>query len=189
MARGRKAGPAIKCITSRDNELMKGIARTGVTSHYDARQTIGLSEKRLSNLEKEGYVQSKSVVIKGKNTIKVYYLNDKGKTYVKANSSIDKCYRSNERQIEHDLKLSSIYYSIEREERGTWKNENELIDTYKTEHPGKELNTMVDATYTSSGGIRVGVEVTTSNYTTEQIEKKYEIASEIGCKEVLKIEA
>jgi len=50
MARGRKAGPAIKCITGRDFELMQGIARTRVTSNFDVRQIIGLSEKRLKNM-------------------------------------------------------------------------------------------------------------------------------------------
>jgi len=38
-------------------------------------------------------------------------------------------------------------------------------------------------------GISVGVEVTTKNYTKEQIQEKYNIASEIGCGEMLKIEA
>ncbi|MCB2309245.1 hypothetical protein LGL08_22230 [Clostridium estertheticum] len=188
MARGRKAGPSIKCITGRDFELMKGIAKTGVTSNFDARQVIGLSEKRLKNLEKECYIHSKGVVINGTSTIKVYSLDDKGKSYVKNNSDIDNFYRSNERQIQHDLKLSSIYYSLEREQRKSWLNENDLIKQYKLNHPNKKLNTMVDATFFNNG-ISIGVEVTTKNYTKEQIQEKYNIANEIGCGEVLKIEA
>ncbi|MCB2295898.1 hypothetical protein LGK95_20770 [Clostridium algoriphilum] len=188
MARGRKAGPAIKCITGRDFELMQGIARTGVTSNFDARQIIGLSEKRLKNLEKESYIYSKGVVINGTSTIKVYHLDEKGKSYIKINSTIDNFYRSNERQIEHDLKLSGIYYSLEREQRKTWLNENDLIKQYKLNNPNKELNTMVDATFFSNG-VTVGVEVTTKNYTKEQIQEKYNIANEIGCGEMLKIEA
>jgi hypothetical protein len=190
MARGRKAGPAVKCITSRDFELMKGIARTGLTSYYDARKTIGLSDKRLNNLQKEGYINYKSVVMdKGQNTIKVYYLEERGKKYVKMNSGIDKFYRSNERQIEHDLKLSGIYYTLEREERETWTNENDLIENYKTNNPNAELKTMIDATYTTATGELIAVEVVTKNYTKEQIQEKYKIANQIGCKEVLKIEA
>jgi DNA-binding PadR family transcriptional regulator len=188
MARGRKVGSLIKCITVRDFELMQGIAKTGVTSKYDATKIIGLSEKRLKNLEKEGYIQSKSIVARGTSAINTYYLNDKGKAYVKLNTNINRCYRSNERQIEHDLKLSSIYYSLEREQRKTWTNENDLIEKYKLDNPHKELNTMVDATF-SSNGITVAVEVTTRNYTKEQIQEKYNIANEIGCKEVIKIEA
>ncbi len=188
MARGRKSGPSIKCITGRDLELMKGIARTGVTSNFDARKIIGLSEKRLKNLEKECYIYSKGIVIHGTNIIKVYYLDEKGKSHVKINSDIDNFYRSNERQIDHDLKLSSIYYSLEREQRKTWLNENDLIKQYKLDNPTKNLNTMIDATF-SSNGISVGVEVTTKNYTKEQIQEKYNIASEIGCGEMLKIEA
>ena len=114
MARGRKAGPAIKCITGRDFELMQGIAKTGVTSNFDAREIIGLSEKRLKNLEKESYIYSKGIVINGTSTINVYHLGEKGKAYIKINSVVDNFYRSNERQIEHDLKLSSIYYSLEQ---------------------------------------------------------------------------
>ena len=47
---------------------------------------------------------------------------------------------------------------------------------------------MVDATFFSNG-ITVGVEVTTKNYTKEQIKEKYNIANEIGCGEMIKIEA
>lgn len=188
LARGRKAGAAVKCITSRDLELLEGIAKTGLTSYYDARNIIGLSEKRLRNLEKEGYIVSKNVLINGTDIFKTYSLNRKGKTYIKINTDIDKFYRSNERQVQHDLKLSGIYYSLEREERKTWTNENDLIDNYKLNHPGKELKTMVDATYSTNGSL-VAVEVITRNYSKEQIQEKYKIADEIGCKEVLKIEA
>jgi DNA-binding PadR family transcriptional regulator len=189
MARGRKSGALIKCITSKDSSLLKGIAKTGVTSHYDAKNEIGLSEKRLKNLEKEKYIISKNVLVnKGRNIIKTYYLSDKGKSYIKTKTDIKNLYRSNERQIEHDLKLSSIYYSLDEEEKGTWKNENDLIDNYKINNSNKTLSTMIDATYQTNGFV-VGVEVITKNYTREQIEEKYRIADEIGCKEVLKIEA
>lgn len=189
MARGRKKGSAIKVLTSKDVDLLFGIARTGLTSFYDARSVIGLSEKRLKNLEKENYISSNDVVVKGKDTIKVFHLNEHGRKYIKVNSDIDKVYRSNERQIEHDLKLSSIYYSLDPEERSTWTNENDLINKYKEDNPGRELKTMIDATYTTSNGYKIAVEVVTRNYTGEQIQEKYNIADEIGCKEVLKIEA
>ncbi|MCB2362252.1 hypothetical protein [Clostridium estertheticum] len=188
MARSKKTESSIKCITSKDFELLKGIAKTGVTSHFDSIKVIGLSEKRLKNLEKESYISSKGVVIGGKDTIKVYYLSNKGKEHVKHNSNIDKFYRSNERQIQHDLKLSSIYYSLEKEQRNTWTNENDLIDKYKLDNPEKELKTMVDATF-SINGVAVAVEVITRNYSKEQIQDKYNVANEIGCKELIKIEA
>lgn len=188
MARGRKAGKQIKVITSRDFELLEGIARTGLTSHYDARNVIGLSERRLKNLEKENYITSKNVVVKGKETIKVYYLNGQGKKYLKINSMIDKPYRSNERQVEHDLKLSSVYYSLQRDERATWRNENDLIENYKEQNPNKELTTMIDAVYICNG-YKIAVEVITRNYTKNQINEKFNIANEIGCEEVIKIEA
>jgi len=188
MARGKKTESLIKCITSKDFELMKGIAKTGVASNFDARQIIGLSEKRLKNLEKESYISSKGVLVGGKAIIKVYYLSHKGKAHVKLNSNIEKFYRSNERQIGHDLKLSSIYYNLEKELRDTWTNENELIEQYKLVHPNKELKTMVDATF-SNNGVTFAVEVTTINYSKEEVQEKYNIANEIGCKEMIKIEA
>ena len=46
---------------------------------------------------------------------------------------------------------------------------------------------MVDATFLIND-IKVAVEVITKNYTKEQLQEKYNIADEIGCKEVLKIE-
>jgi len=188
MARGRKAGSAIKCITGRDFELLQGIAKTGVTGEYDAIKVIGLSEKRLKNLEKESYIYSKGIMIKGTSIVKVYYMGDRGKAYVKLNTDIDSCYRSNERQIEHDLKLSSIYYSLEREQRKTWINENDLIENYKINNPNKKLQTMVDATF-SDNGITIAVEVITRNYSKEQIQDKCDMANEIGCTEMIKIEA
>lgn len=188
MARGRKKGKSIKVLTNKDKELMFGIARTGITSYNDVISRIGLNEKRLRNLEKEGYIASKNVIIKGKESIKTYYLDNKGKKYIKMNSSIDTFYRSNERQVEHDLRLSSIYYMLGKDERETWQNENDLIETYKKNNPGKNLNTMIDATYILKDHV-VAVEVVTRNYTKEQLQEKYKIADEIGCKEVLKVEA
>ncbi len=188
MARVMKVGSKIKCITARDFELMKGIAKTGLTSQFDATKVIGISEKRLKNLEKESYIYSKNFLVYGKSMVKVYYLNNKGKAYVKFNSNIDRCYRTNERQIEHDLKLSSLYYSLEREQQKTWINENDLIENYKINNPNKELKTMIDAIFYSNG-IKVAVEVTTKNYTKDQLNEKYKIANKLGCKEVLKIEA
>jgi len=188
MARGKKTESLIKCITNKDLELLKGIAKTGVASNYDARKIIGLSEKRLKNLEKESYISSKGVLVGGKAIVKVYYLNNKGKTHVKYNSNIKRFYRSNERQIQHDLKLSSIYYNLEKEQRDTWTNESELIEQYKLEHPNKELKTMVDATFLTNG-VTFAVEIITKNYSKEEVQEKYNIANEIGCKEMIKIEA
>ena len=187
MAREIKNMAKIKCITARDFELLQGIAKTGVTSRYDATKIIGLSEKRLKNLEKDSYIKSKSVLINGTNIVKVYSLNYKGKSYVKLNTDIYNFYRSNERQIDHDLKLSSIYYNLELEQRKAWTNESDLIANYKLNNPNKKLNTMVDATFLIND-IKVAVEVITKNYTKEQLQEKYNIADEIGCKEVLKIE-
>lgn len=177
----------IKVITSRDFELMQGIAKTGITSKFDAINIIGLTEKRLKNLEKECYIKSKDLLVKGSKIIKTYYLDYKGKGYVKHNSDINNCYRSNERQVSHDLKLSGIYYSLERDQRKTWTNENDLIENYKTINPNKELITMVDATFLIDDN-KIAVEVITRNYSKDQIQEKYTIANEIGCKEVLKIE-
>lgn len=188
MARVMKVGSKIKCITARDFELMKGIAKTGLTSRFDATKVIWIGEKRLKNLGKESYIYSKNFLVYGKSMVTVYYLNNKGKAYVKFNSNIDRCYRTNERQIEHDLKLSSLYYNLEREQQKTWINENDLIKDYKINNPNKKLNTMVDATFFSNG-ITVAVEVITKNYTKEQLNEKYKIVNELGCKEVLKIEA
>ncbi len=188
MARSKKLRSAIKCITSKDFELMKGIAKTGVTSRFDSVNVIGLSEKRLIKLEKDSYIISKGVLVNGKDAIKIYYLGDKGKAYVKLNSNTDNFYRSNERQIQHDLKLSSVYYNLNQEQRDTWRNENELINKYKSDNPNIKLKTMVDATFYSNG-ITVAVEVTTRNYSKEQIQDKYNIAGELGCKELIKFEA
>jgi len=69
MARVIKVGLKIKCITARDFELMKGIAKTGLISRFDATKVIGIGEKRLKNLEKESYIYSKIFLVYGKNMV------------------------------------------------------------------------------------------------------------------------
>lgn len=76
--RGRKSGNFIKAITSNDKELFKVLSRTGYVSKEQAQNLIGLNERRLKNLEKDGYVKCTTAIIKD-NQINVYKLNDKGR--------------------------------------------------------------------------------------------------------------
>lgn len=177
----------IKRTTARDKDLIRGIARTGLASKTDALEKLGLSERRLRNLEKENYVTSKEVVVDNK-TLTIYRLDKQGKKWIKENTDIDRVYRSNERQIEHDLKLSSIYYNLPFEQKETWKNEYTLIDEYKTNFPDTERSSMVDATVEIEGHT-VAIEVITSNYSNAEIADKHSISEKIGCEKIITIKA
>lgn len=178
----------IKRMTARDKDLVRGIARTGLTSKSDALKQLGLSERRLKNLERDRYIESKEVVV-GNKTQTIYKLDRQGKDWVKENTTIDRVYRSNERQIEHDLKLSNIYHKLPFEQKETWKNEYTLIDQYKEKFPGEEREmSMVDATV-EIGGCEVAIEVTTDSYGKQEIADKQAMAKKIGCEKIIMVKA
>ncbi len=182
--RGRKSGNPIKAITSNDKELFKALSRTGYVSKEQAQNLIDLNERRLKNLEKDGYVKSTTAIIKDKQ-ISVYQLNDKGKQYVANNiSSVNNFYKATSPQ--HDLVLADRYLKLDDESKDYWKTEGDIREIFSSQIT--QSMSMPDAiiikhsiemdTETNISAVEV-IEVVTSNYGHEEIEAKIEFITEV----------
>lgn len=182
--RGRKSGNHIKAITNNDKELLKALSRTGYVSKEQAQNLISLNERRLKNLEKDGYIKSTSAIIKDKQ-INVYQLNDKGKQYVANNiSSVNNFYKATSPQ--HDLVLADRYFKLGTESRDYWKTEGDIREMFSSQIT--ESMSMPDAiilkhsieidTEINIRAVEV-IEVVTNNYGTEEIEAKIEFITEV----------
>ncbi|KEZ88073.1 hypothetical protein IO99_03705 [Clostridium sulfidigenes] len=182
--RGRKSGNPIKAITNNDKELLKALSRTGYVSKEQAQNLINLNERRLKNLEKDGYIKSTSAIIKDKQ-INVYQLNGKGKQYVENNiTSINNFYKATSPQ--HDLVLADRYLKLDTESRDCWKTEGDIREIFSSQIT--ESMSMPDAiilkhsieidTEINIRAIEV-IEVVTNNYGAEEIEAKIEFITEV----------
>jgi DNA-binding Lrp family transcriptional regulator len=182
--RGRKSGNPIKAITNNDKELLKALSRTGYVSKKQAQNLINLNERRLKNLEKDGYIKSTFAIIKDKQ-INVYQLNDKGKQYVANNiSSVNNFYKATSPQ--HDLVLADRYLKLGIESRDYWKTEGDIREIFSSQIT--ESMSMPDAiilkhfieidTEINIRAVEV-IEVVTNNYGAEEIEAKIEFITEV----------
>jgi DNA-binding Lrp family transcriptional regulator len=182
--RGRKSGNPIKAITSNDKELFKALSRTGYVSKEQAQNLIDLNERRLKNLEKDGYIKSTTAIIKNKQ-INVYQLNDKGKKYVANNiSSVNNFYKATSPQ--HDLVLADRYLKLDDESKDYWKTEGDIRKIFSSQIT--ESMSMPDAliikhsiemgTEVNISAVEV-IEVITSNYGHEEIDAKIEFITQV----------
>ena len=160
-------------------KVMKCIAQTGVISQANAR-SLGANNKLLHKMVTGGYLKSATALVRDR-LIKVYRLDSSGVNWVKNYTLIECSYRSNSRQIEHDLKLSEIYCGLPENECETWQNENEIIKNWQ-KLTGKEIERTdaVDAIITQ-GKDRIAIEITTDNYGPAERERKAASARLLGC--------
>lgn len=176
-------------ITKRDGESMKAIAHTGVLSKGNARQYFNLSERRIKILVKENYLTERTSYTK--DGVQTYYtLGTKGRNYIDNNTKIDYVYKSNEKQLNHDLKLSQVYCQLNSDERQYWLNENQ-INHHWNDIAGKEKMcniSSLDGLINSPNGV-VGVEIVTNNYGDTDLEQKEQAANELGCERLMIVNA
>ena len=174
MAGRRSKG--VRVLTNRDISMLKGLARTGVSTREMAYRTCGVNSKRLEKLEYSGYIRTEMLAIKGGGTALTIRLNDKGKDYLKYQHNMRYMYKSDNRQITHDLRLSEVYFGLSPKIRETWKTETEVTMEVKLKHDLKSLKVGVDAVITTPQGMQMAIEVIGDSYTEEQILEKYEFA-------------
>lgn len=188
MARGRKSDK-IKRITKRQGETMKALARTGVMTSESAKKYFGLSCYNAKKMERNGYIKIENIYIPKEGVKEVFKLNQKGKTWLKNEQSIDALYRTNNKQIKHDLKLNQFYCQLKEEQRSSWLNENQIIRNWdKLAGSNMHRQGTVDAMVVIDG-IRVAIEVTTNNYGEEEIQVKEEVARNLQCQRMVMIKA
>jgi|GEM_PF-1724863 len=182
--RGRKSGKLIKVITGNDKELLKALSRTGYVSKEQAEKLINLNERRLRNLEKDGYIKSTNAIIKDKQ-INVYQLNDKGRQYVANNiSSINNLYKATSPQ--HDLVLADRYLRLDNESRDCWKTERDIREIFFSQiTKSMSMPDAIILRHSIEIDVEINikdievVEVITSNYGHEEIEAKTEFIVEV----------
>lgn len=184
MARGRTSFK-IKRVTKPMGETMKAIARTGICPITNAEKYFSLKKSTLDKMLKNNYIQSNSVITKNGVT-EVFKLGSKGHKWIKENTNIEWNYRSNTRQLEHDLKLNQIYCQLSQEVRESWKNENEVVKNWEnlTGKPQEERTGSVDAIIEVEEKL-VAIEVVTNNYGEEELREKQETVRSLGCAKMI----
>lgn len=182
--RGRKSGSYIKAITNNDKELLKALSRTGYVSKEQAQNLINLNERRLNNLEKDGYIKRTSAIIKDKQ-INVYQLNDKGKKYVANNiSSVNNFYKATSPL--HDLVLADRYLKLGTESRDYWKTEGDIREMFSSQiTEGMSMPDAIILKHSIEIDAEINIrdvevlEIVTNNYGVEEIEAKIEFITEV----------
>ncbi len=180
MARGRQS-TKIKVITGRDRDLIKQLSKTGVCNSRQAKDYCGVSNDRLNKLEKSGYIKTSNHIVRGENN-RIIQLDKAGKEYCRQEFGVTNLCVAQTNHLEHDIKLTEVYYKLDKEIQETWRHERELILDYYEKFPEKEktLETCIDATIEINGEI-IAIESVGHSYSGEIIEIKQEIAISLGC--------
>lgn len=187
LARGRK-NDTIKRITKRQGETIKALGRTGVMTSQNAEKYFALNYNNARKMERNGYIKIEKMYIPKVGLKEVYKLNSKGKTWVKNEQNMQALYRTNNKQISHDLKLNQFYCQLKPEQRDTWLNENEIIKNWNNLSQKAERIGTVDAMVLVDD-IRIAVEVVTNNYGEEEMQLKEEVARDLQCDRMVVIKA
>lgn len=180
----------INNITSKDSNMLKAIARTGYLSHGMLRENLGIAERRIINFCRDAYIEKATFCNpKINNTEDVYRLTSKGQDFVRRELNMEYIYRSS--SPGHDLSLSAKYLSLEQAEQDTWQTEGQLRDQFlemledmRDEERYQDLVdkydahqiSAIDASYVSSSGLSIGIEVTTDSYGRAEIQAKEEFS-------------
>lgn len=187
MARGRKS-EKIKVLTHRDIKLLKQLSRTGISNRQQTKEYCNINDNRIKQLEKSGYIKISEHIVRGSN-LQIIQLNKAGKEYCRQEEGTYMFCKAQTNHLEHDLKLTEIYYNLKSEIQDTWRHEGELIkEIYEKflDQEGK-LQTCVDATVEVAGEI-IAIESIGSSYTGADIELKETIAVKyLGCNKMERV--
>lgn len=172
----------IKVVTGRDQELMKQLSRTGISTSEQAREYCKLSSTRLDKLEKSGYIKTSNHIVNGQ-SCRIIQLDKGGKEYCRQEIGTQNYCIAQTNHLAHDIKLTDIYYKLNEDVRETWRHENQIIKDYYNNNPDIErgsLETCIDATVEINGEL-VAIESIGDSYTGPIMELKLEISQTMGC--------
>jgi len=184
MARGRNS-IYVKKLTGRDVTLLKGLARTGIASQSQAGDFCGLNSERLQKLENSKYIKLRNLTVNGQNT-QIIQLDKGGKDYCRNELSFESFAAAQTNHLDHDLKLSFTYYSLNPEIRETWEHERDIIleiyEKYPEIQTNNQLRTCIDARITLGDGTTLAIESVGDSYGNIEIMEKEAIAINLaGC--------
>lgn len=178
-------------IKAKDKHSFRALTKTGYMrrEHF---KSLKVNNARIKQYENLGYI--KREVFRGEEGFK---LTSEGHKFAKNELGLENHYHT--QSFHHDIAIADKYFELTYAERETFKNETEirleleqkieeLKETdrdraYELEQKLSDKSiSCVDCVYKTVEGVVVGYEVTTANYTQEQIEAKIEFC------EVMQIE-
>lgn len=181
MARGRKS-ETIKQLTHRDTNLLKQLGRTGISNVQQAKKYCNLNQDRIKKLEKSGYIKTSDHIVRGEN-IRIIQIDKLGKEYNRQEEGILMSCTAQTNHLEHDLKLTETYYSLDEEIQNTWRHEGLLVQDIYSNHPEMQgnLKQCVDATIVVNSEV-IAIESVGGSYRGIDIEMKQDVAINLlGC--------
>jgi hypothetical protein len=171
----------VKKLRPSERDSLKAAWRIGVLTKDQLKEHFNINETRLKQMENTRF-------------FKVYeekvYIDRKG---------IKECekmgmkhrYSSNFKNFAHDHKLSKVYLSLKTETRERWITEKGLHDiasktsnyeAFKVRmiemHDKGKFQATPDAAFRTEKGEIIAIEITTNNYSDQDIEQKVEFARE-----------
>lgn len=195
MGRGRKK-QYINKLTTKDRDLLKAFRNVGYLNQRHIKQEIGLSDNRLLNFKRDGYIEQCAYLNRQTKEMEhVYRLTDKGKKLVSTQMNLDNFYKSS--SARHDLALADKYFSLSNADRENWLTESDLRDRFnehieKLQDQGEieraeQLREMLqertinvpDGAFMKEGQIMF-VEIVTNSYGTAELQAKQEFVQEMG---------
>ena len=179
-ARGRKS-QYVKVVTNKDAEMLSGLARVGYMDRSMLVNAMGLSENRLKNYERDGYLERCAHMDKKTGDERaVWTLTQRGRTLCESQLGIDSYYKSS--SAGHDLTLAQKYMDLEPEDRERWVTESEWREMYYDKF-GVDLPESLsppDGGYITSTGELIAYEVVTPSYRGVDIAAKMEYCESMG---------
>ncbi|MGL5567791.1 MAG: hypothetical protein ACRDB9_00970 [Cetobacterium sp.] len=180
MARGR-VSTKVKVITGKDSALIKQLSKTGISNSTQAKTYCNLSKERLMKLEKSGYIKTSEHIVRGEVNL-IIQLDKVGKEYCRQEFGTQSFCAAQTNHLEHDIKLTEVYYRLDPSIQDTWRHERDLIQEYYERYPEQvdRITTCVDATIEIKGEV-IAIESVGNSYTQKDINLKEEIAQSLGC--------
>ena len=143
------------------------IANCGIMTKNIARSYYNIHHKTINNLIEDNTLEIKGNLILFGKVSTIYVLSEKPKNIIRKYGKSP--YKTNTSQLEHDYLLWKSYCSLPHTVQNTWMNETELKELYCS-------CATTDGMFCINNK-KIGIEVLTTNYTSEMIEKKLEFGS------------
>ena len=188
-------GKYIKNLYSRDKDVFFAFNKVGNLNQQHLNQ-LGLSNSRIKNYCREGYLKKVEYKIKGsKENGIAYKLTDKGKEI--GTSKFGLTLYAQNTSVRHNMDLADKYIKLSENERMTILNEREVRELVQAKIVNLEQvqdrdryqemleqgkMSMPDIVYVSEQGTMIAYETITNNYGENEIQAKVETC------EFLKIE-
>lgn len=188
-------GKYIKNLYSRDKDVFFAFNKVGNLNQQHLNQ-LGLSNSRIKNYCREGYLKKVEYKIKGsKENGIAYKLTDKGKEI--GTSKFGLTLYAQNTSVRHNMDLADKYIKLSENERMTVLNEREVRELVQAKIVNLEQvqdrdryqemleqgkMSMPDIVYVSEQGTMIAYETITNNYGENEIQAKVETC------EFLKIE-